>query len=177
MSKGTEVWSVEKFRESQKSKSNSPKKKSGNGDKAKAEIEIVLKLSGLQYEKELVFAKPRKFRFDFAIPSLMLAVEYEGIMVGQYGKSRHTSITGYSKDTEKYNLAAKKGWRIFRYTAINYKQLSVDLNEYRAAYGIVGDPALLEVNESLLEQSPPFFVHSTKKQKCLEDKLRKAEMS
>lgn len=75
---------------------------------------------------ELQFDKNRKFRFDFAIPSLMTAVEYEGIMSE---KSRHTTISGYSKDIEKYNLATCSGWRILRYTAKNYLNLEKDLEK------------------------------------------------
>jgi hypothetical protein len=78
------------------------------------------------YQVEYKFLENRKFRFDWAIPSLMIAVEYEGIMSE---KSRHTTITGYSKDIEKYNLAITLGWRVLRYTAKNYKDLETDLKK------------------------------------------------
>jgi hypothetical protein len=45
------------------------------------------------------------------------------------GKSRHTTVSGYTTDTEKYNLATVEGWRILRYTALNYKDLTDDLNK------------------------------------------------
>jgi very-short-patch-repair endonuclease len=54
----------------------------------------------------------RRWRFDWAIPALRLAVELEGIG----GLSRHTSITGYTKDCEKYNAAAAQGWCVLRFT-------------------------------------------------------------
>ena len=66
----------------------------------------------------------RRFRFDWAILSLKIAIEYEGIMSN---KSRHTTITGYSNDIEKYNLAVSLGWRVLRYTAKNYTELETDL--------------------------------------------------
>jgi hypothetical protein len=66
----------------------------------------------------------RKFRFDWAAPSLKISWEYEGIFSKQ---SRHTNKQGYSKDVEKYNLGTAAGWRIFRYTATNYRNLSSDL--------------------------------------------------
>ena len=69
---------------------------------------------------EYQFAKPRKFRFDIALPKEMIAIEYEGI---NSSKSRHTTITGYTKDCEKYNLATMNGWKVFRYTALNYKEV------------------------------------------------------
>lgn len=141
------------------------KKKDGNGDKAKAKMELVLQHSGLEYEKEFVFAKPRRFRFDYAIPSIKLAIEYEGIVSG---KSRHTSITGYTNDTNKYNLATKNGWSVLRYTALNYKQLSDDLNEISHKFIIkTPNPAMVDANTFIkaLSRSYEFttIANSTKK--------------
>ena len=76
------------------------------------------------YVLELQFDEVRKFRFDWAIPSVMIAIEFEGIMSE---KSRHTTKTGYSKDTEKYNLAAISGWIVLRYTVLTYGNLERDL--------------------------------------------------
>lgn len=76
------------------------------------------------FVEELVFLKGRRFRFDFAIPDHKIGIEYEGI--NSY-KSRHTSITGYTKDTEKYNLAVCNGWKVLRYTALNYTDMRRDL--------------------------------------------------
>lgn len=55
----------------------------------------------------------RKYRFDFAWPALMLAVEIEG---GQYVNGRHNRPAGYAEDCEKYNLAALEGWVVLRFT-------------------------------------------------------------
>lgn len=87
-------------------------------------IEDALKTSGVQYEAEYRFADNRKFRFDFAIIDKQVAIEYEGIVSG---KSRHTTITGYTRDADKYNLAASLGWKVYRYTALNYKNFESDL--------------------------------------------------
>lgn len=87
-------------------------------------MKLWLTTLGIEFTPELQFAKPRKFRFDIAIESKMVAIEYEGIVAK---KSRHTTKTGYTKDTEKYNLAAMKGWRVLRYTALNYNSLLKDL--------------------------------------------------
>lgn len=95
------------------------------GSKAKAEIEMMLKLFGKPYETEFKFHPKRKWRFDFCIPELKIAIEYEGLMSE---KSRHTTITGFTNDSEKYNAAQILGWRVLRYTALNYKSLSEDLN-------------------------------------------------
>lgn len=72
------------------------------------------------------FHLKRKWRFDWAHKDMMIAVEYEGIYGG---RSRHTSVTGYVKDTEKYNNAQILGWKVLRYTASNYKDLEKDLKE------------------------------------------------
>lgn len=80
------------------------------------------------YVEELQFHDVRQFRFDWAIPQWKLAIEYEGIM-GK--KSRHTTIGGYTRDAEKYNLAQLEGWKVLRYTAKNYQQLSEDLKIFK----------------------------------------------
>lgn len=75
---------------------------------------------------ELRFDKKRRFRFDIAIPDAKIAVEYEGL---NSEKSGHTTLLGYTSDTEKYNLAAEQGWRMYRYTVINYKNVINDIEK------------------------------------------------
>ena len=74
---------------------------------------------------ELKFAENRRFRFDYAIIELKVAVEYEGIYSR---KSRHTTQEGYNRDTEKYNIATSLGWKTFRYTAKTYQNIINDIN-------------------------------------------------
>ncbi|WP_310560377.1 hypothetical protein [Flavobacterium sp.] len=76
------------------------------------------------FETELQFSDGRRFRFDWAIPSLRIAIEYEGVFSK---KSRHTTVNGFSEDCVKYNLAVCSGWRVLRYTAKNYLNLETDL--------------------------------------------------
>ena len=78
------------------------------------------------YETEYKFDEVRKFRFDYAISSLMIAIEYEGVFSA---KSRHTTVAGFSEDCRKYNLAIANGWRVLRYTALNYLELYTDLEK------------------------------------------------
>ena len=78
------------------------------------------------YVEELEFHPSRKWRFDWAIPSLKIAIEYEGIFSK---KSGHTTISGYTKDCEKYNAAQILGWKVLRYTAKNYQGLGNDLKK------------------------------------------------
>ena len=80
----------------------------------------------LALEGEYKFHEERNWRFDWAIPALKVAIEYEGLMSE---KSGHTTIKGYTKDTEKYRAAAIKGWTVLRYTALNYKELLNDINQ------------------------------------------------
>lgn len=77
---------------------------------------------------EYHFHPERRWRFDWCIPDLMLAVEFEGIMSD---KSRHTTIGGYSGDTDKYREAAILGWRVLRYTVLNYTELGNDLKNIK----------------------------------------------
>lgn len=78
------------------------------------------------YQTEYKFDEVRKFRFDWAIPELMIAIEYEGVFSA---KSRHTTVAGFSEDCRKYNLAIANGWRVLRYTALNYLELYTDLEK------------------------------------------------
>lgn len=75
--------------------------------------------------REFRFHPERKFRFDFAYPELMLAVECEG---GVWSRGRHTRGSGFIKDCEKYNLACRLGWNIFRYTPDMIEQIMYDVN-------------------------------------------------
>tara|TARA_R110002012_G_scaffold190633_1_gene358215 strand:- start:22279 stop:22692 length:414 start_codon:yes stop_codon:yes gene_type:complete len=97
--------------------------------KEKRSIELILwalnrEGSIPKYVQELEFSNTRQFRFDWAIPDLKIAIEYEGIFSE---KSGHTTVTGYTKDCIKYNLAAIEGWKVLRYTAKNYEMLGTDL--------------------------------------------------
>ena len=78
-----------------------------------------------QLFEEYRFDEKRKWRFDWAIPDLKVAVEFEGGVFEKKGS--HTTAKGYTKDTEKYNRAAQLGWTVLRYTAMNYKNLIEDL--------------------------------------------------
>lgn len=70
-------------------------------------------LGGPELVTEYRFAPPRRFRFDYALPAIRLAVEIEG---GTWRGGRHVRPATYAKDCEKYNLATALGWRVFRLT-------------------------------------------------------------
>ena len=73
---------------------------------------LIQQQTGLKVEMELRFCK-RFWKFDYAIPEKLVAVEIEG---GVYTKGRHTRGQGYVKDLEKYNAAIELGWVVLRYT-------------------------------------------------------------
>ena len=58
----------------------------------------------------------RRWRFDFAWPDRLLAVEVDG---GAWvpGGGRHTRGAGFAADHDKFNRATLLGWRVLRFTA------------------------------------------------------------
>lgn len=81
---------------------------------------------GILVVHEHKFHPDRKWRFDFALPDQKIGIEYEGI---NSKKSRHTTLTGFTGDTEKYNAAQALGWKVIRFTAKNYRQFLNQLEE------------------------------------------------
>ncbi len=78
------------------------------------ELALDLTAAGIPYEREYKFCEDRRFRFDFAIPDHMLAIEVDG---GTWSGGRHTSGVGFRNDCVKTNLAVLHGWRVLRFTA------------------------------------------------------------
>lgn len=74
-------------------------------------------------DTEFRFHPVRRWRFDFAVPEIRLAVEYNGHggFVKAGGISRHGSITGMTGDAEKLNAAIGQGWRVLQFTALHFK--------------------------------------------------------
>jgi hypothetical protein len=74
----------------------------------------LLKQNGLpEPVPELRFHPTRKWRFDYAWPEWLVALEVDG---GVWTRGRHTRGAGWLKDTEKLNEAAARGWRLLRTT-------------------------------------------------------------
>lgn len=65
-------------------------------------------LPGWDLTRQHVFHAERKWSFDFAFPSVKLAVEVDGA-------GHHRSYAMVRKDTEKLNTAALLGWRVLRF--------------------------------------------------------------
>jgi len=69
------------------------------------------------------FAAPlRQWRFDYAIPEAMLAIEYHGHagFVGEQA-SGHSTIKGLTNDCEKMNVAQSMGWKVLAFTALHFR--------------------------------------------------------
>lgn len=62
---------------------------------------------------EYRFAPPRRWRFDYAWPDALLALEVEG---GAFTRGRHTRGKGFIADMEKYSEAAVRGFAVVRVT-------------------------------------------------------------
>lgn len=62
---------------------------------------------------EFRFHPVRRWRFDYCIPSHLIAIEVEG---GVWTQGRHTRPKGFLGDVEKYNTATALGYRVFRVT-------------------------------------------------------------
>jgi len=93
--------------------------------------EIVGKEPGIT--QRIADAGLKNWRFDYAIVSAKVAVEYEGVSTLENNpdapneKSAHLTFFGYTDDTNKYNTALLHGWKILRYTVLNYKNITQDL--------------------------------------------------
>ncbi len=68
-------------------------------------------LGGPRLAPEYRFHPVRRWRFDYALPALQVAIELEG---GIYAAGRHVRPLGFMRDAEKYNQAAAAGWLLFR---------------------------------------------------------------
>lgn len=69
--------------------------------------------TGIILQKEYQFHPTRQWRFDYACPELMIAIEVEG---GIHIRGRHVRPKGYMADMEKYNTATLLGWKVLRFS-------------------------------------------------------------
>lgn len=65
---------------------------------------------GMPPVRQHVFHGEKLWRFDFAYPPLMLAIEVDG-------RGRHQTDKGRTEDCDKLNAASELGWKILRYPA------------------------------------------------------------
>ena len=62
---------------------------------------------------ELLFHPKRKWRFDYAWPTRMIALEVHG---GIHSGGRHTRGRGFVEDRAKMNEATLLGWTVLRFS-------------------------------------------------------------
>ncbi|MDX7860240.1 hypothetical protein SJR95_09320 [Aeromonas caviae] len=67
---------------------------------------------------ELIFHPKRKWRFDYAWPTRMLALEVHG---GIHSGGRHTRGRGFVEDRAKMNEATLLGWTVLEVTPEHIK--------------------------------------------------------
>lgn len=78
-------------------------------------IKELEKATGLQVVPEHEFHPERKWRFDFFLPAVGVAIEVEG-GVWIEGGGRHNRGKGFLGDLEKYNSAQAMGFKVLRFT-------------------------------------------------------------
>lgn len=89
-----------------------PKRKK-SGVSAKVILEAELKAL-IEFVTEHKFHKTRKWRLDYYIPELKIAIELHG---GVYTNGRHTRGTGFTADREKMNEAQISGIMVLEVTS------------------------------------------------------------
>ncbi len=80
---------------------------------------LLHKITKKEPQLEYKFHPVRRWRFDAAYPDLKIAFECEG---GIWTGGRHVNPIGFEKDCEKYNMATKLGWRVYRLTTKMIKE-------------------------------------------------------
>lgn len=86
--------------------------------------------------KEHRFHPERKWRFDYAIPDLKIAVEVDGAV---WTGGRHNRAAGYIADMEKLNTAASMDWLVLRFTT--------DDRFYMKTFNLISETIKIRENE------------------------------
>src|SRR5262245_38966906 len=89
-------------------------------------------------EPEYRFDPERKWRFDWAWPLNLIAMEIEG---GAWIQGRHNRGSGFLRDMEKYNRAACLGWRVLRCTPQQFASGEILADVAEAINGTKGGAA------------------------------------
>jgi hypothetical protein len=111
------------------------------------ELKLIIRSMNFEFVEELRFHPVRMWRFDLAIPSQKLAIEYQGLGAlgarkGKDGKVHvggHASVGGMSNDCEKLNAATALGWKVLKFTALHFDQRKREVNKLSAPYHAIKD--------------------------------------
>lgn len=79
--------------------------------RAELTLEAQLTIARIPFERQVVFAPPRKYRADFVVDDII--IEVEG---GTFIEGRHSRGAGFEADCEKQALAVLAGYRYLRAT-------------------------------------------------------------
>jgi hypothetical protein len=78
-------------------------------------------------EPQYKFHPFRRWRFDFAIPSLKIAIEING---GVWSNGRHSRGSGLVKEYEKMRAAAVLHWYVFAYDPKSIHLITEDISRF-----------------------------------------------
>ena len=107
-------------------KKTTPRKQRGNRYKEELLLTLQVVFGGDQVETEYRFHPTRRWRFDYAVPNLKIAVEYQGH--GQMSGRKndhvggHASVKGLANDCQKFNEAQILGWKVIKFTALHFSE-------------------------------------------------------
>ena len=97
-------------------------------NKYQQQLELIFLSLGLDVVPEYRFHEKRKWRFDWALPAIRVAIEYEGLNFVHGGASGHQTIRGVAAGNEKYSEANIAGWCLVWVNALSVDSgLALDL--------------------------------------------------
>lgn len=122
---------------------------------AEAEFSLQLRAVRIRALREFRFALEtgHEFRFDFAWPDRLLAVEIHGGL-HKGTKGGHTSGTGRYRDMRKHNIAALLGWTVLEFSPQDVED-GTAIYETEAALGIRSRAAWIAFEERMAPSRRP----------------------
>ena len=88
---------------------------------------LLKKFPAVLITSQYQFHPKRKWRFDFAIPSLKIAIEING---GVWSNGRHSRGSGLVKEYEKMRAAAVLHWYVFAYDPKSIHLITEDISRF-----------------------------------------------
>jgi hypothetical protein len=83
----------------------------------KADLLAQIALAGLPAPcGEFLFARPRRWRFDFCWERERVSLEFQGGIYAQE-RSGHSTVSGLERDYRKFSEASIRGWKLILVTA------------------------------------------------------------
>lgn len=132
-----------------------PKPKPGQANKDELLMFLRSLVPAGHVEAEFRFHPVRMWRFDYAIPKLKIAVDYQGHagfvpLKDEHGNLRrddrgkplqapsgHSTIKGLTNDCEKSNEASAAGWRFFTFTALHFREKDRKEHKLRSPWEVL----------------------------------------